>query len=91
MRFVEQGLPDEQLQLVLDRDLGEEDNITKLYTQVLETSFREFKGRTPEAIKSVIAAIVLAKVPLSCDNLHKVVAQPRGVGAKAILGKLVGP
>ena len=87
VRFVEQGLPDEQLRLVLDGDLGEEDNITKLYTQVLETSFRDFKGRTPQAIKSVIAAVVLAKVPLSCDDLHKVVAQPK-VSVQNILGKL---
>ena len=84
---MEQGLPDEQLRLVLDGDLGEEDNITKLYTQVLETSFRDFKGRTPQAIKSVIAAVVLAKVPLSCDDLHKVVAQPK-VSVQSILGKL---
>jgi hypothetical protein len=84
---VKQGLPDKQLRLVLDGDLGEEDNITKLYKQVLEMSFREFKGQDLEDIRLVIAAIVLAKVPFRLEDLHKVVGQP-DVSVRYILGQL---
>ena len=87
LRFVKQGLPDKQLRLVLDGDLGEEDNITKLYKQVLEMSFREFKGQDLEDIRLVIAAIVLAKVPFRREDLHKVVGQP-DVSVRYILGQL---
>jgi hypothetical protein len=65
MRFVEQGLPDEQLDLVLAGDLGEGDNITKLYRQILESSFRGAKVRTLQVFRLVVSNIILAKVPLS--------------------------
>ena len=81
-------LPDEQLELVLDGDLGEEDNITKLYTQVLEMSFREVKGRALETTRLVIAAMVLAKVPFRREDLHKLVGQP-DVSVQYILREIV--
>jgi hypothetical protein len=87
MRFVEQGLPDEQLDLVLAGDLGEGDNITKLYRQILESAFRGAKASTLEVFKLVVSTIVLAKVPLSSDDLCRFILQPKPSVA-FILGKL---
>ena len=69
MRFMEHGLPDEQLDLVLAGDLGEGDSITELYKQILEASFRGATARTLEVFKLVVSTIVLAKVPLTIDDL----------------------
>jgi hypothetical protein len=87
MRFVEQGLPEEQLELVLSGDLGEEDNITTLYRQILEFSFRDMKGRVLEVYKVIVSTIVLAKTPLHCDDLYEFVSQPK-TSVKFILDKL---
>jgi hypothetical protein len=87
VRFVEQGLPDEQLKDVLSGDLGEGDNITRLYCQVLELSFQEVKGHTLEVTRLVIAFIALAKVPLPYNDVHKFVSQSK-VSVKFILDKL---
>ena len=77
MKFLEQGLPDEQLELVLAGDLGEGDNITKLYQQILEFAFPAPKASTLELFKLVVSTIVLAKVPLRTNDLHEFVSQPK--------------
>jgi hypothetical protein len=76
VRFLEQGLPNEQLSLVLKSDLGGEDNITKLYRQVLKSSFRNVNTRMLEVTRVVISTIVLARVPLYYADVHKFVSQP---------------
>lgn len=75
VRIVEQGLPDEQLELVLNGDLDGGNNITKLYRQVLESSFRDVKGRTLEVYRLVVGTIILAKMPLHYDDLLRIVSQ----------------
>jgi len=64
IRFVEQGLPDEQLEHVLHGDLGKGDNVTKLYRQILELSFRDANARMLNVLNRVVTAILLAKIPL---------------------------
>ena len=87
VKFVSQGLPEEQLDLVLAGDLGDEDNITKLYQQILEFSFGGAKERTLEVFKLVVSTVILSKLPLRSDDLHQFVLQPRSSTA-FILGKL---
>jgi hypothetical protein len=76
VRFLEQGLPNEQLSLVLKSDLGGEDSITKLYRQVLKSAFRDANSRMLEVTRVVMSTIVLAKVPLYYADVHKFVSQP---------------
>jgi hypothetical protein len=76
MKFVLQGLPEEQLDLVLAGDLGKADNITKLYRQILEFSFGGAKARTLEVFKLVISTVILAKGTLCINDLHKIVSEP---------------
>ena len=77
IRFVERGLPDEQLEHVLAGDLGEGDNVTKLYRQILELLFRDVSDRTLYVFNQVVAAIVLAKIPFHVDDLARFVLQPK--------------
>jgi len=77
IRFVEQGLPDEQLEHVLNGNLGEGDNVTKLYRQILELLFREANGRMLNVLNQVMTTIVLAKIPLHVDNPSSFVLQPK--------------
>jgi NACHT domain len=86
-RFVEQGLPDEQLEHVLDGKLGEEDNVTKLYRQILELIFREANGRMLNVLNQVLTTIVLAKIPLHVDDLSSFILQPKA-SVTFILDKL---
>jgi NACHT domain len=95
MRMLEQGLPDEQLELILSGDLGSEDNLTGLYCQLLDLSFKGVKGRTLEVYKVVVSTIVLARVPFGYDDLPQFLSQPVA-SVKFILDKLssvisVGP
>jgi hypothetical protein len=87
VKFVSQGLPEEQLDLVLAGDFGEEDNITKLYQQILEYAFGAAKDRTLEVFKLVVSTVILAKVPLCIDDLHQFVLEPKSSVA-FILNKL---
>jgi hypothetical protein len=87
VKFVLQGLPEEQLDLVLAGDLGEEDNITMLYQQILEFSFGGANNRTLEVFKLVASTVILAKVPLRNDDVHQFVLQPKSSVA-FILDKL---
>jgi hypothetical protein len=87
MRLVEQGLPSEQLQLVLSGNLGEGNPLVKLYRQILDISFQNANGRTLEVYKLTITAIVLAKIPLHYDNLHFFVSEDK-LSVKFVLDKL---
>jgi hypothetical protein len=87
VRFVEQGLPDEQLEHVLSGDLGEGDNVTTLYRQILELIFREANDRMVHVFHQVVAAIILAKVPLHVDDLPLIILQPKA-SVTIILRKL---
>jgi len=84
---VEQGLPDEQLENVLNGDLGGGDDVTKLYCQILELLFREANDRTLYVFHQVVAAIVLAKIPFHVDDLAQFILQPKS-SINFILDKL---
>jgi hypothetical protein len=87
VRFVEQGLPDEQLKQVLGGDMGERDNVTELYRQILHLQFRDANDRTLYVFNQVVAAIVLAKFPLHVDDLPSFILHPKA-SVNFILDKL---
>ena len=87
VKFLDQGIPVDQLEYVLSGDLGQGDNITKLYRQILEISFREASGRTHEVFRRVVALVVLAKVPLHFDDLPQFLLE-RKTSVRFILDKL---
>jgi hypothetical protein len=72
MRFLEQGLPKEQLDVVLEGTFREEgDAIDELYRQILHQSFKNSSSRVLDTFRRVIGAIVLAKTPLHRTDLHR--------------------
>ena len=77
VRCVERNLPDKQLEHILSGDLGEGDNVTKLYCQILELLFRDISDRMLYVFNQVVAAIILRKIPLHVDDLGRVVLQPK--------------
>jgi hypothetical protein len=87
IRFVEQGLPDEQLKHVLMGNLGEGDNVTELYRQILELSFRDANVDLLNVLHQVATIIVLAKITLHIDDLPSFVLQPKA-SVTVILNKL---
>jgi hypothetical protein len=87
VKFVGRSLPDKQLKLVLDGDLGESDNVTELYRQILELLFREADDCTLYVFDQVVTAIVLAKIPLHVDDLPSFILQPTA-SVNFILDKL---
>jgi hypothetical protein len=87
VKFIEQGFPGERLKLVLTGEFDGSDNLTKLYQQILELSFQGVNASELEVTKFVIAAIVLAKVPLHYDDLPDFVSQPK-LSVTFVLDKL---
>jgi len=87
VRFVEQGLPEERLKDVLDGDLGEVDNVTQLYRQILEISFQEADDHMLNVLNRVLTVIILAKIPLCIDDLPWFILQPQS-SVNFILDKL---
>ncbi|KIM73866.1 hypothetical protein PILCRDRAFT_801778 [Piloderma croceum F 1598] len=87
IRFVEQGLPDEQLEHVLMGNLGEGDNVTELYRQILELSFRDAKVHMLNVLHQVATVIVLAKITLHVDDLPSFILHPKA-SVIVILNKL---
>ncbi|KIM72482.1 hypothetical protein PILCRDRAFT_803728, partial [Piloderma croceum F 1598] len=75
MNFVERGIPEEQLDLVLKGNFGGGQDLTNLYRQVLEQSFGESDSRMLEALTTVLGVIVLAKVPLRRSDLQYFVCE----------------
>jgi hypothetical protein len=92
IRFVgnEDFLPDEQLDLVLRGDIGEEgDVISGLYRRILDVSFGDSKGRILDAFRAVIGTIVLAKIPLRRNELVHFLNTPvKETAIEFILNKL---
>ena len=67
IRFMKQGVPTEQLSLILDGKLGMGD-IDSLYLTILRNSFNT---STLESFNVVVGSIVLARLPLTCNDLEK--------------------
>jgi hypothetical protein len=68
-------------------NLGEGDNVTKLYRQILELSFRDANVRMLNVLRQVATAIILAKITLHVDDLTSFVLQPKA-SVTVILNKL---
>jgi len=70
-RFMEDGMPEGQLSIILDGGL-ELGNIDALYTTILNTAF---KGPSVDSAKAVLGAIVLVKMPLIKHDLQKLLGE----------------
>ena len=90
VRFLDQGPPKEQLDLILDGTFrDEEDGIDELYRQILHLSFKNCRGRVLEIFKGVVGAIALAKTPLRRTDLKHFLEKPEDESAiDFTLGKL---
>ena len=65
-----QGNPELKLQLILDGKLGKgREAIDNLYGQILRFAFKRANDATLELFRGVVGTIVVAKVPLHCDDL----------------------
>ena len=74
IRFVEQGVANEQLDLLLTSGFREGgDRVDALYGQILDLSFRDCKANIHERFRTVVGAIVLAKAPLRRIDLKRFV------------------
>jgi NACHT domain len=87
MKFLEQGIPDEQLELIFRGNMGDGDNLTRLYHKVLILSFQGVTGRALEMYKLVVSAVVLAKTPFHPGDLPEFLSQSKS-SIKFILDKL---
>ena len=58
-------------------DLGEGDNVTKLYCQILELPFRDISDRTLYVFNQVVAAIILPTIPFHVADLGRFVLQAK--------------
>jgi len=67
IRFIEQGPPTHQLSLIFDGKLAMGD-IDGLYLTILQ---KPFTDSTLESFNAVAGSIVLAQLPLTCDDLEK--------------------
>ena len=90
VRFLDQGPPKEQLDLILDGTFrDEEDGIDELYRQILHLSFKNCKTRVLAIFKGVVGAIALAKTPLRRTDLKHFLRRPEDESAiDFTLGKL---
>lgn len=87
VELLKQGLPDEELELVLKGGLGEGDNLTKLYRQILEFSFAGVKDNVIQLAKSILGAIIFAQSPLHSDDLYQLLLRTKP-SVKFVLDKL---
>lgn len=90
MRYLEQGFPKQQLNLILSGPFREKgDAIDELYQQILRFSFQSSKAHMLDILKRVVGAIVLAKTPLyRCDLKHFIGKQEDESSIDFILNKL---
>lgn len=88
VQFLEQGLPNGQLQLILDGTFREEgDKIDKLYQHSL--SFQNSSVQVLDTFKKAIGVIVPAMVPLHRSDLYHFLQQLEdGSSIDSILAKL---
>ena len=78
IRFLEQGLPKEQLNLILSEEFREEgDVIDQLYLKILKISFNN-NAKVITVFKRVVGVIVMAKTPLSRADLGYFLGQQDG-------------
>jgi hypothetical protein len=92
MRFLEQGFPEEQLDLVLAgtfRDSEEGNVVDELYRQILRLSFNNSTDHILATFRRVVGAIALAKTPLHRIDLQHFLGRPdRESSIDFILNKL---
>lgn len=88
VKFMHQGLPNQQLELVLGGNLGGKDILTTLYQGILDVAFQNAKSpETLQMFRLVVSTIILAKTPLHVNDLHQLLSEPR-VSVEYILDKL---
>ena len=87
VRFIDEGIHEERLEQVLNGGMGSGDNLTKLYQQILQSSFPKLDGYTISAFHHVMGAVILSKIPLHLDDLPYFTSQRKTL-VKSILGKL---
>jgi hypothetical protein len=75
VKYIEQGIATEQLDLILAGRFREGDRIDALYRQILDTSFKNTKSQICQKFKAVVGAIVLAKTPLRYDDIRHFIGQ----------------
>jgi hypothetical protein len=64
IKYIEQGIATERLDLILAGQFHEGDKIDTLYRQILDASFKDADGQICHKFRAVVGAIVLAKIPL---------------------------
>ena len=84
IRFMMQGGPSKQLSLILDGKLATGD-IDSLYLTILQNAF---KPSNLEIFNMVAGCIVLARIPLTCHDLEKLLDEVKTDVIKFILNKL---
>ena len=87
MFFIEEGVHEERLERVLNGDMDSGDNLTKLYRQILESSFPNPDGHTISVFHHVMGAVIQSKVPLCEEDLPHFTSEPMP-SVKSILSKL---
>ena len=87
VRFMDEGIHQERLELVLNGTMGGGDNIIKLYQQFLEFSFPRPDDYMMSVFRHVVGAIVLSKVPLHEDDLPHFTSEQKP-SVKSILDNL---
>jgi hypothetical protein len=75
IKYIEQGIATEQLDLILAGRFREGDRIDALYRQILDSSFKDTKSQVCQKFKAVVGAIVLAKTPLRYVDIKHFIGQ----------------
>jgi NACHT domain len=75
VKYIEQGIATEQLDLILAGHFREGNRIDALYRQILDTSFKDTKSQICQKFKAVVGAIVLAKTPLRDVDIKHFIGQ----------------
>lgn len=75
IKYIEQGIATEQLDLILAGHFHEGDRIDALYRQILDKSFKDTKSQIYQKFKAVVGAIVLAKTPLRYVDIKHFIGQ----------------
>jgi NACHT domain len=72
-KFVELGEPQEQLGLILNG--SGTNNMTALYSCILNTSFTKPSERVKNAFQSIVGLMIFAKAPLSTSSLTRLLSR----------------
>ena len=87
VRFIDEGIHEERLERVLNGSMGSGDDLTKLYQQILQSSFPKPDGYTMSVFHHVVGAVIHSKVPLHEDDLPHFTSERKSL-VKSILSKL---